>query len=445
MEFRVEDLAPCRKKVTVTVPAERVRKEVDGQYAEVNKQVSLPGFRPGKAPRKLLESKFGTHIHGEVKQKIVEAAYKQLIDEKRIAPLTQPEVNVDAQALDPAKAFEFAFEVTTRPDFELPTWKGLEVKVPAGSVTDADIDSGVERLRLQEGSLVPSEGGAAADDVVVFDWKATEGDAVLHAEDSVYYRLGQGVLDGIAIDGLEAKILGAKAGDAFVLKGRAAPDDVRPAIAGKEFTIRLDVKEIKRFKPADLDAEFLKRHDFDDVEELRLDVSKKLHRLRDRERDRLAEERLLDGLVASVTFDLPAEIVDGSVADWTERQRAEAASEGRDADETARKLTAEKDQMRAKVESDLRRHFVLEKICEAENLTVSEQELVGAVEQIGRDNGRSASEVIEHFREQPDRLAELRAHLKHEKAREAIRKAAILVDETTPPAAAAKTPPKASK
>ena len=441
MEFRVEELAPCRKKVTVTVPVERIRKEIDAQYAEVNKQIVLPGFRPGKAPRRLLESKFGTHVHGDAKQKIVEAAYKQLVEEKRIAPLTQPEVDVNEAKLDPATPFEFAFEVTTRPEFELPAWKGLEVKAPPAIVTDADVDLGVERMRLQAGDLVVSDVGAAADDVAVLDWTATEGETTLASDHSAYYRLGGGVLDGMVVEGIDAKLLGAKPGDSFLLEGRAAPDDARPALAGKTFPLRLTVVEVKRFKPADLDEAFLKRHDFDDVEELRKDVRRRIQRARDRERDRFVEERLVDGLVASVKIDLPAEIVDGSVADWTERRRAEALAEGRAEDEVTKELATNATDMRAKVEADLRRHFVLEKISEAESLTVSEQELVGAVEQIARDNGRSASEVIEHFREQPGRLAELRAHLKHEKAREVLRKAANVIDEAPAPAPVAKAEP----
>lgn len=432
MEFRVEELAPCRKKVTVIVPADRVRKEIDGQYAEVNKQIALPGFRPGKAPRKLLESRFGVHVQGEVKQKLVEAAYKQLIEEKRIAPLTQPDVDVDGATADPARAFEFAFEVTTRPDFELPGWKGLEVKVPPVSVSDAEVDAGVQRMRLQEGDLVPSEAGAAADDVVVLDWEAVEGDAPVHAETSSYYRMGRGVLDGVVVDGLDAKLMGARGGDAFALRGKAPSDDPRPALAGREFGVRLKILEVKRFEPAELNEAFLKRHDFDDVDELKKDVRRGIQRAKDRERDRLTEERLIDRLVSSITIELPSEVVDASVTDWTERQRVEAQAEGRDADEVSKRLTADAGEMRRKVESDLRRHFVLEKISEAENISVAEQELVGAVEQIARDNGRSAGEVIQHFQEQPGRLAELRAHLKHEKAREALRKAATVIDETAP-------------
>ena len=180
MDFRVESLAPCRKKVTVTVPAERVREAIDGQYQEINKQIALPGFRPGKAPRKILEAKFGAHVRDEVKGKLVEAAFQQAVEDKQVAPLGQPELDVKDLAVDPEKPFEFHFEVTTRPEFDLPVWKGLEVKVPAAHVSDADVDAGVERLRLSEGTLESSEGPLASDDVAVVDWKAIRAGLGVH-------------------------------------------------------------------------------------------------------------------------------------------------------------------------------------------------------------------------------------------------------------------------
>ncbi len=442
MEFRVEELAPCRKKVTVVVPPERVREEVDAKYGEINKQVVMPGFRPGKAPRKLLESRFGAQVLEEVKGKIVDSAFKAMVEEKKVAPLTQPTVDVEQLRLDPSKAFEFVLEVTTRPEFELPEWKGLEVAVPPATVSESDVEAGVERMRLAEGTLVPADSGLASDDVAVFDWRATEGAELLHAEEGSYYRVGGGVVDGIVIDGLDEKLAGATAGATFLVKGRAAPDDARPALAGKEFDVTLEVKEVKRFKPAEMDEAFLKRHDFDDVEELRKDVGRKILRARERERERLAEDRLVEGLLGRVSFELPAEVVENAVQGWLERGRVEAQAEGRGEDALDKEATGDPAEVKAKVERDLRRHFVLEKIAEAEDVKVGEPELLGAVEQIARDNGRSAGEVIQYFQEEPSRLTELRTHLRHEKARAALRAAAKLVDEASP---AAKTPPRKGK
>ena len=445
MEFRVEELAPCRKKVTVVVPPEQVREEVDAKYGEINKQVVMPGFRPGKAPRKLLESRFGAQVLDEVKGKIVEAAFKTMVEEKKVAPLTQPTVDVEKIVLDPSKAFEFSLEVTTRPEFELPDWKGLEVAVPSATVSEADVDAGIERMRLAEGTLVPAETGLASDDVAVFDWKASEGGEPLHAEEGSYYRVGGGVVDGVVIDGLDEKIQGATAGATFLVKGRAAPDDPRAPLAGKEFDVTLEVKDVKRFRPADLDEAFLKRHDLDDVAELRKDVSRKILRAREREREKLAEDRLVETLLGKVSFDLPADVVANAVDGWLERRRVEAQAEGQDEDAVAKEATGDASEVRAKVEADLRRHFVLERIAEAEDVKVGEPELLGAVEQIARDNGRSAGEVIEYFREDPSRLTELRTHLRHEKARAALRTAAKLVDEAPTAAPAPQAAPRKGK
>lgn len=447
MDFRVEEIAPCRKKVTVTVPAERVKSEFDAQFGEINEKVSLPGFRPGKAPRKLLESRFGPHVRDEVKGKLVEAGFKAAVDEKKVTPLGRPTLAPDETIVDPSAPFEFAFEVTTRPEFELPAWKGLEVKVPLVEVTDADVDAGVETLRLQEGTLDATTEPLVAGDVAVLDWQAVVDGVEAVREDGAYYRLGRGVLEGIVLEGADAALAGARAGTTVTVRGRAAPDDPRAAIAGKEFDVRLEVKDAKRFQPAPLDAAFLQRHDFDDVDELRRDVRRRILRAKERERDRLAEERLTDRLVSQVTIALPSELVEGAVGGWAERKRIDAQSQGTSEEDLTRELAADEAKVRAQVEADLRRHFVLDRIAEAEGLAVAEPELVGAVEQMARESGRSAGEVVQHFQEDPARLSELKTHLLHGKAREALRRAATMVEEAAPavPAPDPKASPKKAK
>jgi trigger factor len=200
---------------------------------------------------------------------------------------------------------------------------------------------------------------------------------------------------------------------------------------------------VKRVKPADLDAEFLKRHDYDDVDEMRQDLRRKILRAKERERDRLAEDRLIDDLLAHSAIPLPEEVVSEAVATWAERRRISAQAEGVDEETVTKALAADEGDVRSSVEGDLRRHFVLERIAEAVDAKVSEQELVGAVEQIARDSGRAPGEVLAHFREEPHRLMELRDHLRNQKARDALRKAAAVIEEA--PAAGPAKPEKAEK
>lgn len=439
MDFKVEEVAPCRKKVVVTVPAERVQEELDSQYREINKGIALPGFRPGHAPRRLLEARFGHKVAEEAKEKIVEAAYEKMIEEKKVAPLRRPTVDVTEKKVESGKPFEFSFEVTTRPEFDLGTWKGLEVRVPPLEVSDADVDAAVERLRISEGTLVPAEGGVIADDVAIVDWIAKEGETSLGSNENVYYRVGLGVMDGLVVDGLDEALAGKAPGFTTTLKGRAAPDDARATLAGKEFDVAVTLTDVKRFRPADVDEAFLKRHDYDDVEEMKKDVRKKILRARERERDHLAEDLLVDALVAQTRIPLPEEIVSDAVDGWLERRRVEAQAEGTSEEEITKEVTAAKAEVRQRVERDLRRHFVLEKICEAEDVKVPEAELLGAIEQMARDQGRPPSEVRQWFEEDPGRLLELRSHMRHSKAKTALRKEATVIEEAPapPPAPAA--------
>jgi trigger factor len=453
MDFRVETIGPCRKKVTVTVPAERIREEYDKQYDEINKNLSLPGFRPGKAPRKILEARFAKKLVGEVKAKLVEAAFQEMVSEKKVQPIASPRVDVEGLAFDPAAAFEFTVEMATRPEFDLPETKGLEVTVPPLSVSDADVDAGVERLRLAEGTLVPAPDGVAAeDDVLVLDLDARRGDAPLHAESNVYYRLGRGVVEGIVAEGLDAALRGASAGAKAKTEGRVAADDPREALRGDPFDLHVEVREVKRFRLPDLDEAFLKARDYDGVDELRQDVRRKIVRARERERDRMAEDRLVDLLVERAKIPLPAEVVDGEVERWLDRRRLEASAEGMPEEEITKEAAGAKDEVRSRVERDLRRVFVLEKVAEAEKVEVGESDLVAAIEQMAREAGRPTSEVAGAFSD-PQRLGELRSHVRHRKAKEALRRAASVVEETAkaapateaPKAKAAKAPPKKGK
>jgi trigger factor len=197
----------------------------------------------------------------------------------------------------------------------------------------------------------------------------------------------------------------------------------------------VEVREVKRFKPAELDEAFLKARDFDTEEELRTDVRRRIVRQRERERDRLAEDRLVDLLVERAKVPLPEAVVEGEVERWLERRRVEAAAEGLDPAEVTKEAAAAKDQVRSRVERDLRRHFLLERLAEEQKVEVSDSELVGTIEQMARDAGRPAGELLEQFRA-TGRAEELRSHLRHRRVKEGLRRGASVVEEVAASAAA---------
>lgn len=435
-EIRVEELAPCRQRVTVTFAATQVRAAVDAEFDELNAKVAFPGFRPGKAPRRLIEARFGKAIRDDVRGKLVEDGFRAAVLCKHVAPLGRPTLTGDDVLPAADAAFTFQFEVTTRPSFELPAWSGLEVKVPAVSVTDADVEQGIEAMRARGGSLVASDEPLLPDDVAVVSWTALVDGVEVEREANAYYRMGSRTLDGLFVEGADEALAGGRRGTVVNARGRCPADDPRPALAGREFDVRIEVVEVKRFVPAALDEAFLKQHDFDDVDELRRDVRRRILRARERQRDRLAEERVVDRLVSALSFPLPEDLVAAEVAAVTAHHRERAAEQGVPETEAEAALAGGAQAIHAGAEARLRASFLLDRIAEAEAVAVSEAELVAAVERLAQESGQSTADVVAHFQEDPGRLESLRRELRHTKVRELLRRSAVLVEEAAPPPSA---------
>lgn len=444
MDFAVETLGPCRKHVKVTVPPDRVQEEYDRQYDEINDNVAMPGFRKGRAPRKILEKRFGKTLGREVKEKLVQNALEKLVEEEKLEPLRPPEIDFEVLEVEPETTFEFEFDVVTKPEFETPTYKELEVEVPAVEVTAEQVEDAIDRLRRSEAVLQTVEDAEIGDeDVLVVDWKALDGDSVEAHDDNAYYLFGRGVLAGFVAKELDEALRGAQVGAEATAQVHVGPDDPREELRGRELDLQVEVKEIKRYLLPEVDEAFLKRHDFDDADEMREDVEKQLKRAGERERDRLAEEKLVDMLLESVEMSLPEEFVEKELEQWARRKRTNREMEGLAEEEIEKQIDDERADAKTNVETDMRRFFLLDRVADEEGVKVSEADLLQAIQGIAQAYGRPEEEVLASFRD-GDRLQELAAQIRHRKARELIRRQAKFV-EGDAPAGAKKPAGKAKK
>ena len=428
MDFAVDTLGPCRKHVKVTVPPDRVQEEYDRQYDEINDNVVMPGFRKGRAPRMILEKRFGKTLGREVKEKLVQNALEKLVEDKELEPLRPPEIDFEELEVAPEQTFEFEFDVLTKPEFETPDYKDLEVEVPAVSVDAEQIDEAIDRLRRSEAVLQTVEDAEVSDeDVLVVDWKALDGDSVEAHDDNAYYLYGRGVLAGFVAEELDEALKGAKPGAEATAKVKVGPDDPREELRDKELDLQVTLKEVKRYLLPEIDEEFLKRHDFDDADEMREDVEKQLKRAASRERERLAEDKLVDGLVENVEMSLPEEFVEKELEQWARRKRTGLEVEKVPEEEIEKQIDAERADAKTAVEKDMRRFFLLERIADTEDVKVSEADLLQAIQAIAQAYGRPEEEVLASFRD-GDRIQELAAQIRHRKTRELIRRQAKLVE-----------------
>ncbi len=429
MDFAIDTLGPCRKKIAVTVPPERIQEEYDRQYDEINEAVALPGFRPGHAPRRLLEKRFATAMGREVKEKLVEKAMKLLVEEQKIEPLQQPTIDLDTLEIDPEKALEFAFELITRPEFETPDYKGLSIDVEPVSIEDGAVDEAVDQLRQTRATLQTVEDVAVEEgDILVVDWEAKDGDSVVAHDENAYTMVGRGVLAGFVTEDVDKALAGKKVGAKASAPVRVAVDDPREELRGKDLTLDVELKEIKRYVLPDIDEEFLKAHDFDDEAEMRSEMEKHLERSRTRERERDAETRLTERLVESIEMSLPESFVDAEMENWARRKRTELEMEKVAEDEISKQIDAERGDAKAAVEKDMRTFFLLDRIADEADIKVAEAEILQAIQGIAQAYGRPEAEVLASFRD-GGRIAELANQIRHRKVRELIRREAKLEEK----------------
>jgi trigger factor len=422
MAFSVESTGPCRKKVSVKIPPELVTEEFDKSYKNLIRTVPIQGFRPGKAPRGLVEKRFGPQVALEVKQTLLDQAYERALKDNELSPIAQPDVeNVADLEVKPKEELAFAFTVTVKPEFDLPAIKSIEVEVAPAVASDDAIDNELNELRRRKATLRPSKGGIAAGDVVTLDARGSDGeDELFHSEDLVY-EVGTNFLGGLVTDDLDAALSGKKADAEVEASAYAPPHEANHPLAGVDVAVRAKVLDVKRPELPEVDEEFAKSLDFDSVAELRENIEKDVLARDERERNRRIEDLALEQLIDQSKFDLPDELIQQEVDELAARAAYALQQEGKSEEEIAQKIAEMKTARREESEAELRRFFVLDKIVEKERILVTESEVKSAVAMIAAYNQTTPDDMYAQLRES-GRLGTLRNQLRETKAREKLRK-----------------------
>ncbi|MGL5856797.1 MAG: trigger factor [Angustibacter sp.] len=358
MKSAVETLNPTRVKLTVEVPFEELKPNVDAAYRSIAEQVQVPGFRRGKVPTRIIDQRVG---RGTVLQEAVNEAlpglYGRAVEETRIRPLGRPEVEI-TEAPDPAAGgdLRFSVEVEVRPDIQLPELTGLEVTVDDAVVEDADVDAELTALRQRFGTLLPVERAAADGDFVVLDLAARIGDDEIDSVTGVSYEVGSKNM----LEGLDDALVGMSAGQTTTFAAPLAGGDRE----GEDAEITITVHAVKERELPEPDDDFAQlASEFDTLDELMADLRAKAERAGRLRQGVQARDAVLDALLAATEIPVPQGVVDAEVDSHLE-------GEGRGDDGDHRGDVAEN------VVKALRSQFLLDAIAEQEKVSVSQPELI---------------------------------------------------------------------
>ena len=307
MKSTVEKLSPTRVRINVEVPFTELEPEFDRAFKQLASQVRLPGFRPGKAPRKLLEARFGREaMLDQVVNDALPGRYSEAVTSSDLRPIGQPDIEVTKKEY--GEDLEFTAEVDIRPEIDLPDLEALELTVDAIEISDEEVDAELQNLRARFGTLTGVDRAAEDGDFVSIDLSATvDGEDLPEAKtEGLSHEIGSGQL----IEGLDEAIIGLKEGETRVFTTKLAAG----AHAGEDAQVTVTVKSVKERELPEPDDEFAQlASEFDTIDELKNSLTEQLRSRKRVQQAEVIRDKVLEALLDQVEVPLPENVVQAQV------------------------------------------------------------------------------------------------------------------------------------
>ncbi len=395
LDVQIAKPSACERHVTVTVSREDVDRYLDEAYSELMASASVPGFRIGRAPRKLVENRFKEEIGEKIKGSLLMDSLSQISEEQSFTAISEPELNLDAIEVPSEGPMVFEFDIEVRPEFDLPQWKGLTIERPVREFSDADVDEHLEQMLARYGQLAPHEGAAEAGDFLTVNLRTTADGKQLAFEEERTLRIRPTLsfLDG-KLEGFDKLMAGAKAGDKKSGKIELTQDAPNEELRGKSVEVEFEVLEVKKLKLPELTEEFLQEMGgFESEAALREAIKSNLQRQLEYEQQRNSRQQITAELTKKADWDLPP----GLLKRQSVRELERAVMELRRAGFAESELRARQNELRqnsaATTAKALKEHFILERIAEEEKIDAEEGDFEKEIFLMAMQSGESPRRV----------------------------------------------------
>jgi trigger factor len=372
LEVKIDKPSACQRHVTVTISRADVERYMKKQFDELVPKAELPGFRPGRAPRKLVERQFKEQVQEQVKGKLLMDSLTQISDEHEFSAISEPDFDIEAVKVPDDGPLVFEFDIEVRPEFDLPQWKGLRLKRPVHDYSDAEVDAHLQKLLARFGTLVPQEGPVQPGEgqFVKANFTFRDGDAVIStlSETTVEVRPTLSFIDA-RLDGFDQLVVGKQAGDKVQAHVRIAPEADNEQLRGKQLAVEIEILEVKRRKLPELDDGFLDRiGGFRDEAELRSEVRKELERQLRYYQQRMVRQQITGLLTVAARWELPPDLLRRQARRELERAIMELQASGFTTDQINARANELRQNILQYTEVSLKEHFILERIAEEEKI-----------------------------------------------------------------------------
>jgi len=431
MQITETNTEGLRREFKVVVAATDIEQRMATRLNEIGRTVRLPGFRPGKVPMKVLKSRYGQAVMGEVIERAVSDSSNEALRSRNLRPALQPKVEI--VAFNEGTDLEYMLAVEVLPEIEPMDFASLELERLRPEVPEADVQKALERIARQQRKSEPADRAAEKGDAVVIDFKGTTDGKEFPGGTAQGYTLELG--SGSFIPGFEDQILGTKAGETRTVAVTFPENYGAAELAGKAASFEVAVKEVRGFTDQPIDDSLAKAVGMEKLEELRQAVTEQIERdYEDIARQRL-KRALLDKLAERHEFPVPAGMVDIEFnAIWQqfeqERERQKKAGEP-ESDEPFNEEEI-KAEYRAIAERRVRLGLLLAEVGRRHNINVTPEEINRALTEQARRFPGQERRVIEYYRHNPEAIDQIRAPMFEDKVIDFILEQAKLSERRVP-------------
>lgn len=382
--------------LTVETDETTVADALDQAFKKVRTKVNVPGFRRGKVPRKIFESRFGVEsLYQEALDLLLPDVYEQAIKETGIEPVDRPQI--DIEQLEKGKSLIFKATVTVKPEVTLGQYKDLEIENKEFNVMEEDVEKELENMQKQQGQLEAVEDGEVQDgDHIIFDFEGYVDGESFEGGKAEKYNLEVG--SGTFIPGFEEQLLGLKPEEEKEIHVTFPEDYNAKDLAGKPAIFKVKLHEIKRLDLPELDDEFAQDvSEFDTLEELKADIEKNLKEKAEKDKENDIRDQVVELASANAEVDIPEAMITHEIDHMLHQFEHQLSFQGLNLD-TYKQFTglddkALREQFKEDAEKKVKTSLVLEAIAKAENIEVTEEDMDQEVKQMAEQMQREEEEI----------------------------------------------------
>ena len=416
MQVSVEDLGSVKKVLHIEVPEEEVAREVNRAYNELKRTAKIKGFRPGKAPRAVLERHFRKDVDADVAGKLIQESFADAVRDGDLRIVGQP--RIDPPELSYQAPYRFDATVEVIPELGPVDFRGLALRKTEYKVTDADIEAQLQALRknVAEQRKVAEERPLAEGDFALVDFEALQNGASfepLGTAENVTLKMGENTI----APGVDAHLIGLNVGDERTFEFTFPEDHKNSDMAGQTVQLRVKLNEIREEVLPPIDDELAKKFGkFENLEELRAEIAKNITEGYDKRTEQELNEQLFAGLLERLSFEVPDALVEAELDGIVQEAERSFSQRNMSLEDAGVNLDELRERYRETAESQVRRYLVLQKVIEQEGLTVSEEEVEAGLADMARRFGHPVEMFTEYYKSNPRSLENFKHSLLEKEA-----------------------------